>query len=273
MTTYGDPLRKGLQASDGPSTTLTRLMAILLLIGAIAVPTLLILHDMLGLDEDSGALAFPVYQQHSIPVFLTYYALMATGVLFVLLGPLVYVVYARLYTPLRLLVLICLVVAGVSQAIASSRWLIVLPYFSHIYTNPQTDAATRAALDVAYKDISYFLGLTIGEFFYNIFTGLWSVFLTVILLRLSPSRRAWLHWIGIIGIIGGVAIMLGSFEQVLVNTAPGSIFLSLLTVGHAAWTIWLIGIALSLLITKQGALQREPHSMVQESANLSIEGQ
>ena len=270
MKTHRDPSRKGLQASSEPSTTLTRLTAILLLIGAIAVPTLLILHDMLGLDEDSGAVAFPAYQQHPLPVFLTYYAIMATGVLFVLLGPLLYFTYARLQTPLRLMVLICIVLAGVVQTIAASRWLIVLPYFSQLYTNPHTDAATRAALDVAYKDTSYFLGLTIGEFFYNIFTGLWSVFLAMMLLRSSPSRKAWLHWIGI---IAGVGIMLGSFEQVFVNTAPGSLFLSILTVGHVAWVIWLVGLAISLLLTKSGALQREPQSMVQEPVNFSGEGQ
>src|SRR5204863_6942524 len=42
-----NPARKELQASGEPSSTLTRLTAILLLIGTIAVPTLLILHDML----------------------------------------------------------------------------------------------------------------------------------------------------------------------------------------------------------------------------------
>lgn len=259
MKTQNDISRKKeLQASGVPSTTLTRIVGILLIVGAIAVPTLLILHDMLGIDEDSGALAFPVYQQHPIPIFLTYYALMATGVLFVLLGPLVYHVYARLQTPLRLIVLICMVVAGSTQMIAASRWLIVLPYFAHIYTNPQTDAATRAALDVAYKGTSYFLGLTIGEFFYNIFTGLWSVFLVVMLWR-SAHRNVWFHWIGI---IGGVGIMLGSFEQIFVNTAPGSIFLSLLTVGHVAWVIWLVGIAIALLVNKPSVLQREPQSQL-----------
>ena len=264
-----NPARKELQASGEPSSTLTRLTAILLLIGTIAVPTLLILHDMLGIDEDSGALAFPAYQRHPISVFLTYYALMATGVLFVLLGPLVYRMYIHLQTPLRLLVLICMVVAGSTQMIAASRWLIVLPYFSHIYTNPQTDAATHAALDVAYQGTSYFLGLTIGEFFYNIFSGLWSVFLAVMLLRPS-HRNVWFHWIGI---IGGVGIMLGSFEQIFVNTAPGSIFLSLLTVGHVAWVIWLVGIAIALLVNKPSVLQREPQSMVQEPVDLSTERQ
>jgi hypothetical protein len=267
MKTHNDISRKkDLQALGAPSTTLTRIVGILLIVGAIAVPTLLILHDMLGIDEDSGALAFPVYQQHPIPIFLTYYALMATGVLFVLLGPLMYHMYARLQTPLRMLVLICMVVAGSTQMIAASRWLIVLPYFSHSYTNPQTDAATRAALDVAYKGTSYFLGLTIGEFFYNIFTGLWSVFLVVMLRRLA--YKAWFNWIGI---IGGVGIMLGSFEQIFVNTGTGSIFLTILTVGHVAWVIWMVGLAISLLINKPSVLQRETQSMVQEQMDLSTE--
>ncbi len=78
---------KAFQISGRPFTALTRLVGILLIIGAIGVPTLLILHDQLNIDEDSGALAFATYQQHQLPVFLTYYALLVAGVLFLLLAP------------------------------------------------------------------------------------------------------------------------------------------------------------------------------------------
>ena len=260
---------KAFQISGRPFTALTRLVGILLIIGAIGVPTLLILHDQLNIDEDSGALAFATYQQHQLPVFLTYYALLVAGVLFLLLAPLLYALYARLQTPLRLMVLICMVLAGGALAVASSRWLIVLPYLAQIYTNPQTGAATRVALDVAYKGTSYFLGITIGEFFYNIFTGLWSIFLATMLLR-SSGRKAWFHWIGI---IGGTTMLIGSFEQIFANAGPGPVFRQILIAGIVAWMIWLAWLAISLLVNTSGTLQQESHRLVQEQADLSVEGQ
>jgi Domain of unknown function (DUF4386) len=243
-----------------PLTVRTRLVGILLIMGAIGVPTLLILHDQLNIDEDSGALAFAAYQQRQLPVFLTYYALMAAGVLFLVLAPLLYVLYARLQTPLRLMVLICMVMAGVALAVASSRWLIVLPYLAHIYASPQTGAATRVALDIAYAGTSYFLGITIGEFFYNIFTGLWSVFLATMLLRVS-GRNAWFHWIGI---LGGVAMLIGSFEQIFTNADPGPLFRRILIAGIVAWMIWLVWLAIALLANPSGTLQRVSHRPAQE---------
>jgi hypothetical protein len=102
---------KEAQIPGRPFTVRTRLVGILLIVGAIGLSMLLILHDQLNIDEDSGAVAFAAYQQHQLPVFLKYYALMAAGVLFLLLAPLLYVLYARLQIPLRLLVLICMVLA------------------------------------------------------------------------------------------------------------------------------------------------------------------
>src|SRR5579859_300054 len=257
------------QISGRPFTALTRLVGILLIIGAISIPTLLILHDQLNIDEDSGALAFAAYQQHPFPVFLTYYALLADGVLLILLAPLLFALHARLKTPLRLMVLVCMVLAGGALAVASSRWLIVLPFLAPISTNPQTDAATHAALDVAYKGASYFLGITIGEFFYNIFTGLWSIFLATMLLR-SSGRKAWFQWIGI---IGGTAMLIGSFEQILANASQGPVFRLVLIAGIVAWGIWLVWLAISLLINASGERQQASPRLDQEQVELSVEGQ
>ncbi|HEX6555002.1 MAG TPA: DUF4386 family protein [Ktedonobacteraceae bacterium] len=265
MKTYLDPSSKGLQESGRPSTAFTRLVGILLITGAIGVPTLLILHDQLNIDEESAALAFATYQQHQLPVFLTYYALMAAGVLFLLLAPLLYALYARLQTPLRLMVLICMLLAGGALAVASSRWLIVLPYLAQIYTNPQTGAATRVALDVAYKGTSYFLGITISEFFYNIFTGMWSIFLATMLLR-SSRRKAWFHWIGI---IGGATMLIGSFEQIFASAGPGPVFRQILIAGIVAWMIWLVWLAISLLIKTSETRQQESHFPIESGKSAS----
>ncbi len=153
-----------------------------------------------------------------------------------------------------------MVLVGVALAVASSRWLIVLPYLAHIYTSPQTGAATRVALDVAYAGTSYFLGITIGEFIYNIVTGLWSLFLATMLLRVS-GRKAWFHWIGI---LGGAAMLIGSFEQTFANADPGPLFRRILIAGIVAWMIWLAWLAITLLVTTSATSRHESPRAVQE---------
>lgn len=62
------------QTSGWPSTRLTHLVSILLLIVAPCLPVVLFLHDQLNLVEDSGALALPAFQhQPQLPVYLTCY--------------------------------------------------------------------------------------------------------------------------------------------------------------------------------------------------------
>lgn len=98
--------------------------------------------------EDHAAVAFAAYQQHPLAISLIYYGSMIVGFLFIVLAPLCYLSVARSHTPLGLLAAIFQVLAGLIQALAASRWVIMLPMFAHIYTDPQTSAATHAALDV-----------------------------------------------------------------------------------------------------------------------------
>src|SRR5689334_25305718 len=99
--------------------------------------------------------------------------------------------------------------AGLIQALAASRWVIVLPLLAQNYADPQTNAATRTALDATYQAISYIFGLTLGEHLYFLFTGSWSLFLAISLLR-SPDGKRWLGWLGV---VAGTFMLLASFVQ------------------------------------------------------------
>jgi hypothetical protein len=55
---------------------------------------------------------------------------MVVGLLFIALAPLLYLNLARSQTPLKLIAAIFQVLAGLIQALAASRWVIMLP-FSH----------------------------------------------------------------------------------------------------------------------------------------------
>ena len=226
------------------------LTAVLLLLGPIGAIALGLLGRFaLGISEDSGAAAFAAYQQQPLPIFFTYYATMLVGLLFIVLAPLLYLSLARPRTPWLLIAATCEVLAGLIQALSASRWLIVLPFLVHTYVNPQTSAATRAALEVAYQSISYFLGITLGEHFYALFTGGWSLFLAISLLG-GPGRKRWLGWLGI---VAGSCWLLASGEQLDFRFAP--IFSFFVAVGTPIWLIWTISLAFLLLTDKRKALK------------------
>jgi hypothetical protein len=84
------------------------------------------------------------------------------------------------------------------------------------------------------------------------------------LLRAS-HRKAWFHWIGM---IGGIAILIGSFEQLLANAALEPLFRPMLIAGIVAWMIGLVWLAISLLIGTSGTSKPESHCLVQEREDL-----
>ncbi len=68
-------------------------------------------------------------------------------------------------------------------------------------------------------------------------------------------------------------MLIGSFEQIFANADPGPLFRQILIAGIVAWMIWLAWLAISLLVNTSGTLQQESHRLVQEQADLSVEGQ
>jgi hypothetical protein len=197
--------------------------------------------------EDHAAVAFAAYHQHPLTILLIYYGSMVVGFLFIVLAPLCYLNVARSHTPLKLIAAIFQVLAGSIQALAASRWVIMLPVFAQIYTDPQTSAATHAALDVTYQAISYFFGLTLGEHFYYIFTGGWSLLVSISLLR-TPGQKIWLGWLGV---VAGTLLLLGSFEQL--NFSFGNLLLLFVFGGIVTWLIWAVSLA-STLLTNKGTI-------------------
>jgi hypothetical protein len=193
--------------------------------------------------EDHAAVAFAAYQQHPLIPFF-YYCAMLAGLLVVVLAPLLYLNLARSQTPLKLIAVIFQVLGGLIQALAASRWVIMLPIFAQNYADPKTSATTHAALDVTYQAISYFLGLTLGEHFYNLFTGTWSLLLGISLLRASGERR----WLGWLGVAAGIFLLLASFEQL--DLGLGNILLIFVFGGMFLWLVWVVSLAITLLTNR-----------------------
>ena len=246
---------ENMQRPERYSLKLARITGVLLLLASIGGMAFGLLGAFSGTwgdpnAEDHAAVAFAAYQQHPvIPLF--YYVSMLAGILIIVLAPLLYLNLARSQTPLKLIAVIFQVLAGLMQALAASRWVIMLPLFAQTYADPKTSAITRAALDVNYQAISYFLGLTLGEHLYNIFTGSWSLLLAISLLR-TPGEKGWLGWLGV---AAGTFFLLASFEQL--NFSFGNILLIFVFGGFFLWLVWMVSLALTLLTNRPKARYAE----------------
>src|SRR5438132_12278134 len=105
---------------------------VLLLLASISGVAFVFLEAFFGTWGDSNAeyhaaVAFAAYHQHPLAIPLFYYGSMLVGLLFIALAPLLYLNVARSQTPLKLIASISQVLAGLIQALAASRWVIVLP--------------------------------------------------------------------------------------------------------------------------------------------------
>lgn len=231
------------------STEGGRTTGILLLLAAIGTVAWSILGRFaLGLSEDSGAVSFAAYERHPLPIFLTYGGGMIAGLLFILAAPLLYSSFARTGSPRLRVAAICQALAGLMLALSASRWLIVLPFLKKQYDNPLASSATRAAIEVDYETISYFLGITLGEHLFAILTGAWTLILASHVLRL-PGEKSWPSWVGI---IGGFGWLLGSLEQLDFSLA--NYFVIFLAGGPIVWVIWTAFLARKLTRRTQGVI-------------------
>ncbi len=225
--------RKSEQESETGSFKGGRTTGLLLLLGAIGTVACSVLGRFaLGLSEDSAAESFAAYRRHALPIFLTYGGGMIAGLLFIFAAPLLYLNFASSRSPRLRVAAICQALAGLMLALSASRWLIVLPFLQKQYDNRDASATTRAAIDVDYHTISYFIGITLGEHLFAILTGFWTLIVATHLLRLRGEKR-WLSWLGV---IAGFGWLLGSLEQLDFSLAK--YFVIFLAGGPVIWLIW-----------------------------------
>ncbi len=200
----------------------------------------------LGISEDSAAVSFSAYQRHPLPIFVTYAGGVIVGLLFIVTAALLYLRFDRTGYPWLRVAATCQALAGLLLALSASRWLVVLPFLSQQYDSPSASAASRAAIEVDYQTISYYLGITLGEHLFAILTGAWTLILAIHLLRL-PGKRLWLGWLGV---VAGCAWLLGSLEPLDFGLA--GFFLVFLGGGPILWLVWTAFLTQNLMRGRQG---------------------
>ena len=138
--------------------------------------------------------------------------------------------------------------AALVQVLGLVRWPFAVPELARRYAAADegpTGDATRATIEVVFATLHRLLGVAIGEHLGYLLTGAW----TLLVSAAMPATTVVPSWLGIVGLVIGVALMIGSLEFVGPNEAHGWAFAEkLVPVAYIAWSLWLAAFGVLLLL-------------------------
>jgi hypothetical protein len=140
------------------------------------------------------------------------------------------------------------VVAALVQGLGLGRWLFAVPELARRYMaadGPEAEAvATRRSIEVAVAVLHRYLGVGVGEHLGYLATGLWTILVAVSILHGAVLPG----WTAILGIVIGIALLVGTLEFVGPNERDGwALAGTIVPIAYIAWSIWLIVLGLPLL--------------------------
>ncbi len=146
-------------------------------------------------------------------------------------------------SPLMKIATVAGIMGAVAQMVGLLRWVFVVPGIARIYTDPATDHATRQAALVVFQTVHQSGGVLLGEHIGQVFTILWMVLISLVILR-DRFFQAWLGWFGI---MAGLVYSLAQTE-LLATVIPETPVLDLAgLVGSLLWLAWMILLGIFLI--------------------------
>ena len=138
--------------------------------------------------------------------------------------------------------------AAIVQMLGLARWPFLVPELARRYVaapaGPEGDA-TRGAVEVTFVAAHRLLGVGIGEHLGYLLTGLWTLLVAVSI----ASTGVLPAWLGLLGVPIGIGILVGALEFVGPNEENGwAIAGAIVPIAYIAWSIWLIGLGVALVI-------------------------
>ena len=184
------------------------------------------------------------FQAGGVGLKLLWYGFMLTAVLFAPLVVLLGQVLASDDLAVLPTAIIVGVLASVVQFLGLARWPFLVPALARSYTDPASTPATRDATKAVFDSFNRYLGVGVGECLGYLLTGAWSVLTGVAMLH-SSHFESWLGWVGI---IIGLFLVVGSFEFVGRFEKEGwKLAAAIVPIAYIAWSLWLIVSGLILL--------------------------
>ncbi len=143
--------------------------------------------------------------------------------------------------------------AALVQAIGLVRWPFAVPELARRYVaaeGPDAGAEQRAIV-VQFATLNRLFGVGIGEHLGYLLTGLWTLIVGISIVGRGPSPipEVLPAWIGIAGLVIGVALLIGSLEFVGRNEPEGwKLAGTIVPIAYIAWSLWLVVLGILLLV-------------------------
>ena len=127
------------------------------------------------------------------------------------------------------------VVSGVLQIIGLLRWVFVVPVLATDFVNTSSPAR-QEAIEISFKVIHQFGGVLLGEHLGQLLTVIWTVFISVALLKVNIIPK----WLALVGFITSFIYFLAQAE-LLATVIPGFPVIDMAGfIGSTLWLLWLI---------------------------------
>ena len=138
--------------------------------------------------------------------------------------------------------------AALVQALGLVRWPFAVPELTRRYVaapdGPEGDA-TRRSVEVVFAMLHRLLGVGIGEHLGYLFTGLWTLAIAGSILAAAALPA----WLGLVGGLIGIALLIGTLEFVGPNERDGwPLAGTIVPIAYIAWSVWLVTLGVFLLV-------------------------
>jgi len=138
--------------------------------------------------------------------------------------------------------------AAIVQGLGLVRWPFAVPELARRYVAaPEGPAGDdiRHTVEVVFATLHRLLGVGIGEHMGYLFTGLWTLLVSGSILSTSVLPA----WLGVVGILIGIALLIGTLEFVGPNERDGWHLAGIVVpIAYLVWSAWLIALGVFLLI-------------------------
>jgi hypothetical protein len=127
------------------------------------------------------------------------------------------------------------IISGVVQIIGLLRWVFVVPVLATEYVST-TSPSKQEAIEISFKVIHQFGGVLLGEHLGQLFTIIWTVFISLSLLRVNIIPK----WLALWGCFASFIYLFAQTELLatVIPTFPVIGFAGFL--GSTLWLLWLI---------------------------------
>ena len=136
------------------------------------------------------------------------------------------------------------VLAGLVQMLGLLRWVYLVPSLARVNADPALGSGAREANIAVFRAMNQYLGVGVGEHLGYLLTGIWSILIGVAI----TGRDVIPTWLGWVGIVIGVGIIIGSAEFLGPNEERGwKLAGAAIPILYIVWSLWLLALGVALV--------------------------